>query len=689
MRRFRRLAARFTFGFFLVVLLSALGTALSALLFIYNEVNRQTWEHVFNGQRATLALIEARHGQLANLVLLASERPTLRTLIEKDDAASLNRYLLEFREQSDVDFLLVCDGGTWLAGDTYPQFCAARNQTVNNSGGSIALLATHVSGMAGTREPLALVAGVWIDDTFMRGLALETGYEQSLLAPDKALLVSSLSPQASTLIREPVRVPRALRDTEFVTVDLSDTRRRYYASQAPLIDAAGQPLAYSEVALPVNNLLNANYRSLLVMVGSAGLFTLIGVLVGWGLSRTLTRPIARLTWAAVRLSQGDLSEPIPVIEDPDEINTLARVLEESRVNISRSLSSLSQARQWSEGLMQSIVEGVVTFDTGGQITFFNRGAEQITGFSAAEVLHLPLEQVFRLRQGGEQMFADLIPPRDSMRLIEVLTRSGRPVRLAVTGARMQPPRGQDTQVALVFRDVTEEETVRELRAHFLATITHEFRTPLSALNASIELLHDEADTLSPDELRELTGSISLGTLNLQNLINNLLESTSVEAGRFTIRKSRVDMAEIVHEAVRVMGPLLRRRGQRVDISITEGLPALEADPVRLTQVFVNLLSNASKYGPADAGIRIEVVAQDEQVQVDVIDHGPGVAPEDMQHLFKPFTRVGKGDEAQHGIGLGLSVVKAIVGEHDGTVSCERPAEGGCCFRVCLPLGEGE
>jgi signal transduction histidine kinase len=272
-----------------------------------------------------------------------------------------------------------------------------------------------------------------------------------------------------------------------------------------------------------------------------------------------------------------------------------------------------------------------------------------------------------------------------MRQVDVVTIGGRAATLAVTGARLKPPDGGPRQTALVFRDMTEEEAIQRLRAYFLANISHEFRTPLSALHASVELLLEEMGVLSMAEMRELLNSVHRSVTGLQTLIDNLLESSRIEAGRFSIRRRPSDLTAIIAEAVHMTGPLLERRHQNLAVSEPPDLPTIEADPTRLTQVLVNLLSNASKYSPVGAPVDLEVTQADGQLRVVVADRGAGISPADQSSLFRRFVRLDAQDGTQYGVGLGLSVVKAIVEEHGGTTGVDARPGGGSAFWFTLPI----
>jgi PAS domain S-box-containing protein len=346
---------------------------------------------------------------------------------------------------------------------------------------------------------------------------------------------------------------------------------------------------------------------------------------------------------------------------------------------------LVRSQEGHQVLIQSILEGIVTVDEQGSIVAFNRGAEQITGWPAAEVLGQPIDRVMLLGS-GKGKFLEQIPQSGAMLRLNVLTRAGADLTLSVSSAHLTDAACDGAQRVLVFRDVTEKDSAQRLRSYFLANISHEFRTPLSALKASVELLLEGINDLSREEISELLHSIHFSVTGLQTLIDNLLESVSIEAGRFRIRRRPTDLKTVVDEAERVMKPLLERRQQSLAVDMTAEMPPVNVDPMRLNQVLVNLLSNASKYGPMETPIELSVKWDaDRALRVAVSDQGSGISPEERMNLFRRFVRLDEKDKAQYGIGLGLSVVKTIVEEHGGVVGLDERPGGGSVFWFTIPV----
>ncbi|NLF76094.1 MAG: hypothetical protein GX573_10375, partial [Chloroflexi bacterium] len=169
------------------------------------------------------------------------------------------------------------------------------------------------------------------------------------------------------------------------------------------------------------------------------------------------------------------------------------------------------------------------------------------------------------------------------------------------------------------------------------------------------------------------------------LVDNLLESVTIEAGHFAIHRRPVAINAVLAEAIRLMQPLLDRRRQTLALTEPLSVPQVAADPTRLTQVLINLLSNASKYSPQAETIDLALALDADRLRVAVADRGPGIPPAERQALFQRFVRVGARDDDRMGIGLGLSVVKAIIEGHHGEVGVEENPGGGSVFWFTLPL----
>lgn len=240
--------------------------------------------------------------------------------------------------------------------------------------------------------------------------------------------------------------------------------------------------------------------------------------------------------------------------------------------------------------------------------------------------------------------------------------------------------------ARIVEERDEEARRRTIQAYFLANVSHEFRTPLAGMKVSLELLIENARNLSPQETDELLRSLMASASSLQTLIDNLLESSKIEAGHFSLRRGYGSLAQPLASALRVIQPLMARRGQTLILDVPLALPPIPLDETRIAQVVLNLLGNASKYSPLGTAIDLQVWRDAAQWRVEVSDHGAGLPPERAASAFRPFTRLGEGEAEDYGAGLGLAVVKAVVEAHGGQVGYHPRAGGGSTFWFALPAG---
>ncbi len=685
------LSSRIILGFVAAIVVTTVAAGVPAYWVISSELEQEAWARLGDGALITQTLLEAEKARLSSLATLTSQRPTLIRLLREQNVSALAEYIQDYEAGLGLDILIVCNNeGLQILGEEHacpwgelpiaPRVAFHLLPSAESTG-TLGLLAGMAVQEEGTAEILGYVTvGDYYDQPFVDQLSEQTGFGQSLILGE-ARVASSISSLTDNL--DVGAVERATVGASMETTELTLEGGHYYSALIPIEDLSGEVIALTEVALSVDAVVAAQHRALLTLNISTMLVVVAISILGVLLARRLSAPLKQLTEAANNISEGDFSTPIPRPEDPIEIATLARALEESRVNIQRVLRDLSIEKAWSETLIESILEGIVTVNARWQITSFSKGAERVTGWPRDEALDASIDEVLPLAD-KEGVFTDRLPAPGGKKQVGVLTRKGNPVTLSVTAASITTPEGQE-ELALVLHDVTEEEALQNLRSYFLANISHEFRTPLSALNASVELLLENLEDLSQAEIGKLLNSIHMSVSGLQTLIDNLLESMSIESGRFRIRRRQTDFNTILLEAVRVMKPLLDRRQQQLSLNQPRRLLRINADPTRLTQVLVNLLSNASKYGPL--GNTIDVTLEeidDHQLLVSVADRGPGIPADERENLFNRFVRLDTQDDARYGIGLGLSVAKVIVEEHGGEVGVKQRPGGGSVFWFTIP-----
>jgi signal transduction histidine kinase len=462
-----------------------------------------------------------------------------------------------------------------------------------------------------------------------------------------------------------------------------------YVSSLAVAAATGETVALLQATLPAKDIAGpvdaVAWGMLLWAVTIAALAAAGAVLLG----RYWISAIERLTEAAQRLGSGDLTTSFRA-GGGKELTTLGNTMEQMRRNLVELTSEIRRREAEAQAVLGGIIEGVYAVDEQRRIRFLNPQAEKLLKVTSAQALGAFCGDVLKPKRDAQgrrpcDHACPILTARrsGSARAVERVVPVDDDVRRVVIASAA--PADADGLQVQVLRDETELEAVRRTRDSVLANISHEFRTPLAAQLASIELLRDGIGTHDADAQRQLVASLERGTQRLTWLIDNLLESVRIDAGQLGIRRQDVALDSVVVAARELIEPLIEQRGQRIETELAADLPVIHGDEQRLTQVLVNLLANASKFGPVPSTIRIGGRAAGTGLDLWVEDEGAGPGNGDDSGLFERFRRSGgEKDPDESGLGLGLHIVRSIVERHGGSVRLVRTPENRTRAEVRLP-----
>ncbi|HVF58271.1 MAG TPA: MEDS domain-containing protein, partial [Thermoanaerobaculia bacterium] len=239
----------------------------------------------------------------------------------------------------------------------------------------------------------------------------------------------------------------------------------------------------------------------------------------------------------------------------------------------------------------------------------------------------------------------------------------------------------------VTERTAELETAVRGRDEFLAMLAHELRNPLAPIRTSAELLRQPG--ASPERALRASDVIGRQVCQLARLVDDLLDVSRVTHGRIELRRQRVDLADVMAQAIEAVRPLIERRGQTLEVVLPPEPVAVQADPARLAQVFGNLLDNAAKYGGEGGSLRFCAERQGDQAVIRAVDHGIGIPPEMLGRIFELFTQTPRTlDRSEGGLGIGLALVRSLVEQHGGSVEAASAGLGkGSTFTIRLPVAE--
>ncbi len=407
-------------------------------------------------------------------------------------------------------------------------------------------------------------------------------------------------------------------------------------------------------------------RKALLTAGGAGILALLGA-VGLvaALVTSLRRPLDSLVQATGRLAAGDFEARVEP-DGPAELRDLSGAFNTMAGQLETARERVEAARQRLSTTIESLGDGLLICDGRGRVQEVNPRAREL-------VPELPPGTDLKGLPGP------LPPLADALEREVGIDHGGR--HLTVTAARM----GADLAEGVVFtvRDSTERVQLERAKSDFVATASHELRSPLTSIKGFVELL---AAGELPDRQREFVDIVLLSTNRLVDLVNDLLDVARVEAGQMEIQCRPTALGDVVTEVATLLDPRLQSRRQALAVEVDPDLPAAWADPARVRQILTNLLTNAHLYTPEGGDIEVRLRAEADDLVLTVADSGRGMTAEQLEHAFDRFYRVD--GTAAAGTGLGLPIVRSLVELHDGSIDLDSELGRGTTATVRLPRALG-
>ncbi|MCW3004878.1 MAG: hypothetical protein JWQ20_4176, partial [Conexibacter sp.] len=410
-------------------------------------------------------------------------------------------------------------------------------------------------------------------------------------------------------------------------------------------------------------------RKALASITAAGGLALAGAIALVALLLAgVRRPLESLVDASGRLAGGDLSARVNENTGPDELRQLGRSFNAMATDLEQARERLDAERRRLAVTVRSLGDGLVIVDDEGLVASANPRALRLA--PDLQVGHPP-------EIGGL-----VLPTTDEALGSEVLVEhDGR--TLAVTSARLEEH--ADGGVVWTMRDATERARLERLKSEFVATASHELRSPLTSIKGFVELLRT-GDTLDERE-REFLDIVLVSTNRLVDLVNDLLDVARLEAGRVEVHRRPVEIGEVLDDVTTLLRGRIEAKRQHLEVEVDERTPRVLADAPRLRQMLTNLVTNAHLYTEEQGTLSLRAAASPSGVRVEVSDTGRGMTSAELEHVFERFSR-GSGSTGTPGTGLGLSIVKSLVDLHGGTIDVSSTPGEGTTFAVTLPAAPG-
>ena len=467
-----------------------------------------------------------------------------------------------------------------------------------------------------------------------------------------------------------------------VAVRFSDTMGRRMMYVALPVRQAGDLLGYVRSSLSlaqVESRLGALNRTINL---GALLAAALALAIGLALARQLSRPLGEITAAARAMSGGGVHERL-LIRGNDEVAELARAFDGMASHLSERLESLTAERNKLEAILAGMVEGVIAVNREERILHINGVAAGLLGVSALKSVGKPIWEVTRIPALTEGV-NDCLSRRSVVNMeIRQTTIAGERI-IELYGSPL-PGGGTMAGAVIVLHDVTELRRLETLRRDFVANVSHELKTPLTAIRGLVETLEDDREMSEPTRTRFLA-KIRKQTESLSAQVADLLSLSRLEASLQQPDDERFDLREAAQEAAQLLEGSAQAKGVRLLTLIGEEPISIRGDRSALAQAIGNLLDNAIKYTHAGGQVSLDVRSDDREARVTVEDTGIGIEPRHHERIFERFYRVDRARSRElGGTGLGLAIVKHAVQRHGGRITLHSQPGRGTRFSIQLPV----
>lgn len=452
---------------------------------------------------------------------------------------------------------------------------------------------------------------------------------------------------------------------------------------------------------------------LIIILGSLmGLVT--ATIIALITTNSIVKSVTKTRNAAIEIAKGNMDVKIN-ISGSDEIGDLSRAIDKMRRNLKNAFQKLkenakklavqlektenaqkttSREKEKINTILQSIGDGVFVIDSNYKITIFNRVASKISGFTEKEVIGKRYDKVLRFvfeknDKINDKFIEDVISTGEIKEMSNhtvLIRKDGKRIPVADSAAPFKDKKGQVSGIVVVFRDITREREVDNIKNEFISVASHQLRTPVSAINWLIESLMLSSKGLN-EKQKSYLDNISVSTKRLTKLVDDLLDTSRIELGTLKTEKKELDAVKSVEKFIESIKNYAVSKKHTIVFNKKDiESQIIVIDPKTLYNVLQNLVSNAIDYSPPDTEVTIDLHKEENFIKISIANKGPIIPKKDQTKLFQKFYRAPSAKKMKtDGTGLGLYIVKSLVEKNGGKIGFKSEEGEDTVFWFTIPL----
>ena len=520
-------------------------------------------------------------------------------------------------------------------------------------------------------------------DEYCKNAGEKTGTRVTIILPSGVVVGDSFG--EIKLMENHMKRPEimeALKRKKGVAIRYSSTldKNMMYVALPVMHDTAVTAIVRTAVSVSaIDNKIKSVRNNILI----AMLFIILAAAIAsLYVTRRMTYPIEQMKKGAARFAKGDLGVRLAV-PDSEELSELAGTMNRMAENLDEKIKAFKSRSMELEAVHASMQEGVIAIDKEEKIITINDAAVKMLDFPTSELKDryiLELARNFEFQKFIQRALATPEPVEEDI----VITRD-KDLMLNIHSTALYDTEGNRMGTLIIFHDITRIALLERLHKDFAANVSHELKTPLTAIKGFIETLQEMLINNDTRESERFLKIIEKNVNRMIDLVNDLLALSKLERLQGShIQFENQNMAALIHGAVNSCHAIIQAKNSMVSLDCPEDIMAM-VDPVLMEQAIINLVDNAVKYSPENSLIAIIVSSSDGFIDIVIKDNGCGIGKEHLSKIFNRFYRVDKArSRHEGGTGLGLAIVKHIIQYHNGKIDVKSKKEEGSTFRISSP-----
>lgn len=408
-------------------------------------------------------------------------------------------------------------------------------------------------------------------------------------------------------------------------------------------------------------------------------------------NRNVIKPALRLSQNLRQIRSGHLNPKIDITSD-DELADLSiefnKMTERLQSYETMNIQQIIAEKAKSEALVKSLREPIIVTNENYEIMLMNQAAINMLEIDTAQWQNKPVQDVVTDERLVKLLTADA-KQRDEVAhtdFVITLVRGDKTLDYRPLQTIIADEHGRFIWLATLFQDVTRFKQLDRMKSELMATVSHEFRTPLTSINMTIDILQEEIIGRINSQQRELLKAAKDDSIRLIKLVKELLDLSRLESGKYQMKMDQVSLQQLVDESLKPLTLLMKEKQIDLEVNIDQNFPIFWGDQQQLSWAIINLVNNALRYTPQHGKITIAAEQKNGEIYVHIADTGRGIPKEALETIFEKFVQMKEPTDSTPGsVGLGLAITKQVVEAHGGKIWVESELGRGSTFTFTMPI----